>query len=454
MYGKRENIFDSYEKASFSPEEGKIIRYKKIGFYWKLGVIKIRVNLRKTGIDILSDVPWGTHFCQFYQTKEDLIDILVPYFKAGLENNEFCMWITSEPFSEKEVKKVMKMAVPNFDRYLKKEQIEIVPHEEWYLKEGIFNIQRVLKGGVDKHNKALEQGYDGLRMTGNIAWLEKKDWRNFIEYEEKVNNVIDKYRMIAICTYSLDKCGASEVIDVVSTHQFALRKREANWELMQKSKPKEGKETRAVEAIEKKKLGNNRKLMTTSRMKYNLMKELGKKILDIRLTGKVSLRDLAKHTGLSRSFLSQVEHGKTSPSISSLEKIAEALNTPVGRFFEGEFPKRISIVKKKKENKFVAEDLKAFYEILVPNIFSPTISPVLFTLKLGGKLSQSQLEAFKEERFIYVLEGKIELACLKGNFILEEGDSIYCKCDASCSKMSNVGNEEAIVLWVLRTPSA
>ena len=130
-----------------------------------------------------------------------------------------------------------------------------------------------------------------------------------------------------------------------------------------------------------------------------------------------------------------------------------ALNTPLGRFFEGEFPKRISIVKKKKEREFIPKDSKAFYEILVPNIFSPAISPVLFTLKLGGKLSKSQLEAFKEERFINVLKGKIELACLKGNYILEEGDSIYCKCDASCSKMSNFGNKEAIVLWVMRTPS-
>lgn len=363
------------------------------------------------------------------------------------------MWVTSEPFSEKEAKKVMRMAVPNFDRYLKRGQIEIVPHEEWYLKEGTFNIQRVLNAWIDKYNQALAQDYDGIRITGNIAWLEKKDWRNFIEYEEKVNNFIGKYRMIIICTYSLDKCGGSEVIDVVSTHQFVLSKQGANWELIQKSKPKEGKETRAAEAIEKKKLSNNRKMMTTSRTKYNLMKKLGKKTLDIRLTGKVSLRDLAKHTGLSRSFLSQVEHGKTSPSISSLEKIAVALNTPLGRFFEGEFPKRISIVKKKKDKKFVAKDSKAFYEILVPNIYSPTISPVLFTLKLGEKLSKSQLEAFKEERFICVLKGKIELACLKGNFILEEEDSIYCKCDASCRKMSNVGNKEAIVLWVMRTPS-
>ena len=40
-------------------------------------------NLRKSGINAIGDFPWGTHLCQFYQTKEDLIDILVPYFKTG-----------------------------------------------------------------------------------------------------------------------------------------------------------------------------------------------------------------------------------------------------------------------------------------------------------------------------------------------------------------------------------
>jgi hypothetical protein len=132
-------------------------------------------KIRKTGIDIIGDAPWGTHFCQFYQTKEDLIDILVPYFKAGLENNEFCMWITSEPLSENEAKKAMRKAVPNFDQHLKRGQIEIVPHTEWYLKDGAFNLQRVLDAWIDKLTFALAKGYDGMRVTGNTAWLEKRD---------------------------------------------------------------------------------------------------------------------------------------------------------------------------------------------------------------------------------------------------------------------------------------
>jgi len=195
-------------------------------------------RIRKTGIDIIGDAPWGTHFCQFYQTKEDLLDILVPYFKAGLENNEFCMWVTSEPLSEEEAKKEMRKAVPNFDQHLRSGQIEIVPHTDWYLKDGAFNLQRVLNAWTDKLNFALTKGYDGIRVTGNTAWLEKRDWRNFADYEEEINNVIGKYKMMAICSYSLDKCGASELIDVVKNHQFALIRREGEWALIESSERK------------------------------------------------------------------------------------------------------------------------------------------------------------------------------------------------------------------------
>ncbi|MBA4349264.1 MAG: histidine kinase, partial [Thermodesulfovibrio sp.] len=105
-------------------------------------------KLRKTGVDSIGDVPWGTHLCQFYNNKKDLIDILVPYFKTGLENNEFCLWVTSKPLSEKEAKEAVRMVVPDLDRYLKKGQIEIIPHAEWYLKDGVFNSQRVLNAWV------------------------------------------------------------------------------------------------------------------------------------------------------------------------------------------------------------------------------------------------------------------------------------------------------------------
>ncbi len=197
---------------------------------------------RKTGIDIIGDAPWGTHFCQFYQTKQDLIDILVPYFKAGLENNEFCMWVTSEPLEVEDAKTALRRQVKNLDNYIKKGQIEILDYSEWYTKSGKFHADKVLQSWVEKEKQALIRGFEGLRLTGNTFWLEKKEWRDFADYEEEVNNVIGNYRMIAICTYSLDKCGTSEVIDVISNHQFALIKREGEWELIESSERKRAEE--------------------------------------------------------------------------------------------------------------------------------------------------------------------------------------------------------------------
>jgi hypothetical protein len=72
--------------------------------------------LRKTGISVVGDRPWGTHFCHFYDTKEDLLDMLVPYFKAVLEDEEFCVWVTYDPLTEDEAWNALKRAAPSFDR--------------------------------------------------------------------------------------------------------------------------------------------------------------------------------------------------------------------------------------------------------------------------------------------------------------------------------------------------
>ncbi len=196
-------------------------------------------SLRKSGINLIGDFPWGTHFCQFYSSKQDLLDILIPYFKAGLQHNEFCMWVTSEPLGVDEAKAALGNAVAGFDRYLKKGQIEIIPYSKWYVTGGTFDQGRVLNGWVRKLKNARRKGFAGLRLTGNTFWLEKKDWKKFTDYEEAVNSVIGKFKMLAICTYSLEKCGAAEVADVISNHEFALIKKSGRWMRIESSAHKQ-----------------------------------------------------------------------------------------------------------------------------------------------------------------------------------------------------------------------
>ncbi len=190
------------------------------------------MKLRRSGIEVVGDVPWSTHFCQFYQSKEDLIETLVPYFKAGLEDNEFCLWITSEPLDDKEALKALMEGVPGLDGYLKQGQMEILSYEEWYLPGGDFNPEAVLEGWIDKLEQAQDKGFEGLRLSGNTFWLEKDLWDDFIHYEDMINRVIGKYHMMALCTYCLEKCSASEILDVINTHKFAVAMRMGAWEIV------------------------------------------------------------------------------------------------------------------------------------------------------------------------------------------------------------------------------
>ena len=204
-----------------------------------------------SGIGAVGDLAWGTHFCQFYRTRQDLVDTLVPYLHAGLRDNEFCMWVTSDPLGPDEAKAAMRAAVPEFDDYLDRGQIEIWDHRDWYLPDGRLSYKRVFGQWVDKEKKALDGGFTGLRLTGNTAWLDRAGWDDFVHYESEVNRSFGAHRIIGLCTYSLDGCCAQDVLDVVQNHEFALVRRHGAWEQM---------ETAAVKAQKRELLQENREL--------------------------------------------------------------------------------------------------------------------------------------------------------------------------------------------------
>ncbi len=195
--------------------------------------MKAEAEKRNSGIALVGDLPWGSHFCQFYQTKNDLLDILIPYFRAGLEANEFCVWVTSDFFTTEEAVKAMEKAVPNFQTYLAKGQMEIFPYTDWYLKGGSFDLKRTLDMWMEKHDAALARGFAGMRVTGSPYWIDnKKDWDDFACYEAEINNVIGGTRLLVLCSYSLQKCGVAEIMDVVRNHEFALAMSQGTWQIV------------------------------------------------------------------------------------------------------------------------------------------------------------------------------------------------------------------------------
>src|SRR6202050_2414217 len=197
--------------------------------------------LRQTGIGVVGDVPWGTHFFLFHETEEDLIDACLPYVKAGLENRELCMWVIADPLTEEEVRYCLKHSIPGFDHYFESRSIEIVRGREWYMTGDELDLERVTRGWKQKTDRALNGGYAGFRLSAETAWLDKRDWKEFCEYEKEVNESIGNTSMLALCSYPLPGTAAAEILDVTCTHQFAIARRNKKWELMESSELKQSK---------------------------------------------------------------------------------------------------------------------------------------------------------------------------------------------------------------------
>lgn len=198
-------------------------------------------TLRPTGIPVMGSMPWGTHVCVFYETKQDLVDTVLPFFKAGLDNNECCVWAVSAPVSVKIAEKAMRGAVRNFDQLVATGQIEILQGYEWYLRGKDFDAQRITGGWHQKLERALSSGFDGMRVSGNAFWFEANQWKNFIQYEEELDRSLDGRKLIVMCTYSLKESRAIEILDVVRAHNFTLARRRGEWELLETPELKQAK---------------------------------------------------------------------------------------------------------------------------------------------------------------------------------------------------------------------
>ena len=192
-------------------------------------------ELRKSGISVVGDVAWGSHFCYFYETQHDLLDILVPYFKAGLESEEFCLWIisNSELITSQEAKEALRQSGSDVDRYLAEGRMEIVSHDQWFLRGGGFDFHKVANGFKEKLDEALARGYAGLRVNGSPAWLESKDPKELREFEGEVDHLFANEHIIASCTYPLGESRADFLLDVARKHRFVIAKRNGNWDVLE-----------------------------------------------------------------------------------------------------------------------------------------------------------------------------------------------------------------------------
>ncbi len=187
--------------------------------------------------------------------------------------------------------------------------------------------------------------------------------------------------------------------------------------------------------------------------------QLGRKIRAVRLQAGLTLQQLARATGVSQSLISQVERGLASPSITTLRRIAGALNVPIAALFLGSgepsngetdgLGRRLVVRRHERKGLHVPRS-KVGYELLTPDL-SRRIEFLWIEYEPGSVTHPTPMSHPGEENAV-CLEGSVVVTIEGEEFVLGEGDSISCD-SGRAHQVENRTDARAILVSAITPPA-
>ena len=182
------------------------------------------------------------------------------------------------------------------------------------------------------------------------------------------------------------------------------------------------------------------------------LKELGHKIRSLRKSRGFTLQDIGDAAGCTKAYISQIEKGVVSPSISVLKRIATALGIRLVDLFivPGEEDDEV-VVKRGEGFKIKYPRGDASLSMLVKNLDGRNMQPLL--KRLDPKAGSDGLYAHNgSQEFGYVVSGEFDLMIEDKVYRLSEGDSFYFNSSRPHGFINN-GEEPAEIVWVISPPT-
>lgn len=182
--------------------------------------------------------------------------------------------------------------------------------------------------------------------------------------------------------------------------------------------------------------------------------DIGGNIRKKRTSKELTVQEMAKLTGLTSGYISQVERNIVNPSVNTLKKISDALSVPIASLFIEENiiedTESNYVVRKSKRKSLVNPQLKTEISLLSPNL-NNNLELILIHAQPGGN-SGEDYYTHEGEECGTVLQGTLTIEMIDKKFKLYEGDSITFK-SSTPHKWYNEGDEESISIWAITPPS-
>ncbi len=184
---------------------------------------------------LTGQMSWGTQVCHLFRGREQLLEVLIPYFKTGLKNNELCFWIVPPFLSIKEVERAMEQALPDFPTFLQQGQMKIVSYETWDFEKGYKSLTRAVHNLKSGLKESVQRSFSGTRIAVIFNSADKQLKKESAEFEKVFREAAEQYKVKAICSYSLDRFDTPEVVQTAFKHQRLLLKYKGMWEVFEGS---------------------------------------------------------------------------------------------------------------------------------------------------------------------------------------------------------------------------
>ena len=174
--------------------------------------------------------------------------------------------------------------------------------------------------------------------------------------------------------------------------------------------------------------------------------DIGHKIKQLRVQNGLTLEELASRSELTKGFLSQLERNLTSPSISTLEDILEALGSSLSDFFKEEKDEQTVFQKK---DFFIDERDDYTINWIVPNTQKNDMEPILIEIPQGGK--SFSVRPHGGEEFGYVVDGTAVLIAGDKRYVIKKGETFYMT-GKDFHYITNEKAKTAKIIWVSTPP--
>lgn len=151
----------------------------------------------------------------------------------------------------------------------------------------------------------------------------------------------------------------------------------------------------------------------------------GSRIRKIRQEQRITIAELARMVGVSKSLISQVERGEVLPSLPTLEKIAVALKVSISEVFRienNQVEEEEVVVRKENRKKIIIPNSSMIYHLLTPNLRD---NMEFLVIEVPPHADEEKVDTFKHEgkEYFLVLQGQLNLFLEDKKYLLNEGDS-------------------------------